>query len=136
MKTKEELKKENDENKVINDNFKVVSDDKLLNELNNINIDSLMQSTVNNRSLWKLSEDKDNHKTERRQLRKEQLNLSKYFLLQLKEKNAEEIKKSKEALLNFSNKNLIDIKNYSNVSKKENAEVRSILDLAYNYLNK
>jgi len=134
METKTEKlteKKEND--KVIKDSKKTLSDEQMIQRLNKLNVEQLTEKTAKTRSLWKLTDvSKDDEKSERRKLRRTQLNLSKSFLRALKEKN--NIPGAKQNLQNFSNKNLIDISNYTNVSKKENPEVREILDLAYKFL--
>ena len=135
MKTSEGKTESNKNDKVIADSKKTLSDDAMTARLKNLNVEQLTERTAKTRSLWKLTNvSKDDEKSARRKLRRTQMNLCKSFLRSLKEKrNMPEAKKS---LLDFSNKNLIDVSNYTNVSKKESPDAREILDLAYTFLSK
>lgn len=125
-----EIVKQNDLE--IKESFKSVSNDDLLKDLENINIESLMQKTALNRSIWKKEtlQSFKSEKTARRILRNEQFKLSKMLLHSIITKDSN-IENNANNLLNFSRKNLVDIKLYSNVSNELNAEKRNILDRAY-----
>ena len=127
---KSEILKSNDLE--ISESFKAVSDDELMKDLENLNINSLMQKTALNRSIWKkeILQSYKSEKTARRILRNEQFKLSKMLLHSIITKDSN-IENNANNLLNFSRKNLVDIKLYSNVSNKLNAEKRNILDKAY-----
>ena len=116
----------------LKESFKTVSNDELMKDLENLNVEKLMQKTALNRSIWKkeiLSTYKS-EKTARRILRNTQFNLCKSFLTSILTKQDNIEAKAKD-LHDFSEKNLCNIKLYSNVSNENNTEKRNILDKAY-----
>ena len=137
MKTNVKNQKQNFEivkqnNSEIKESFESVSNDELLKDLENINIESLMQKTALNRSIWKKEtlQSYKSEKTARRILRNEQFKLCKMLIHSIITKDSN-IENNANNLLNFSRKNLVDIKLYSNVSNELNTEKRNILDKAY-----
>ena len=116
----------------IKESFKAVSNDELMKDLENLNINSLMQKTALNRSIWKkeILTTFKSEKTARRILRNQQFAKAKSLLHSILTKS-NDIELKANDLLNFSKSNLVDIKLYSNVSNELNAEKRNILDKAY-----
>lgn len=121
--------------KVIEQAKKVVTDEELLKDLTDFNIENLISKSAKGRSIWK-SEFKlkfsDNEKTARRKIRNEQLSLSKKLLHSILTKESKEqmTAKAKE-LHKFYTEGLNDFTVYSNVSEKESAEKFNILKSAY-----
>ena len=141
MTTQEKKAREAEAKKVIADSKKTVSDEQLLQQLDSINIDALTIKTAKNRSIWKVSFLKslnENDKTARRKARKEQFNLSKSLLAEIKKSankiDTDNVKKSAKDLHTFYKTALNDMNIYSNVSSELNAEKRIILDTAFKFM--
>lgn len=129
VETKEETKK------VIKDNFKNVSDEELMKDLSNLNVENLISKTAKGRSIWKAefkNKFSDNEKTARRKIRNEQLRLSKRLLHSIITKEVKEVTTQKaNELHKFYAEGLQDFSVYSNVSEKENKEKYDILNKSY-----
>jgi hypothetical protein len=123
------------EEKVVTNSKKEATDEQLLKDLTDFNIENLIAKSAKGRSIWK-SEFKmkfsENEKTARRKIRNEQLSLSKKLLHSILTKESKEAMtiKAKE-LHKFYSEGLNDFSVYSNVSEKESAEKFKILKSAY-----
>lgn len=126
---------EKEAKKVVESSKKSITDDELMKDLTDFNIENLISKSAKGRSIWK-SEFKlkfsDNEKTARRRIRNEQLSLSKKLLHSIITKESKEQMTAKaKDLHKFYMDGLNDFSVYSNVSEKESTEKFNILKSAY-----
>jgi len=126
---------EKEAKKVVETSKKEITDQELLKDLTDFNIENLIAKSAKGRSIWKSefkSKFSDNEKTARRKIRNEQLSLSKKLLHSILTKESKEAMTAKaKELHKFYSEGLNDFSVYSNVSEKESAEKFNILKSAY-----
>ena len=117
---------------VIKDNFKVVSDNELLSNLSDINVENLIAKTSKGRSVWTNEFKKsfsENEKKARRMIRTKQLNLSKSLLHAILTKGDYETPANN--LYDFYKKGLNDFSVFSNVSNELSPDKFKVIKQAY-----
>ena len=125
--------------KVIADNKKTVSDDELMKNLSDLNVDNLIKKSAKGRSIWKTDFKKiyaDEEKKARRKIRSVQMEYSKALLHSIITKQSNDvIKTCAERLHSFYTKGLNDFSVYSNISENESPEKFKIVHTAYAKMN-
>lgn len=129
------LRKEHEKN-VIAENKKSVSDDELMKDLSDLNVENLIKKSAKGRSIWKNEFKKKfadgNEKKARRLIRGTQINLCKGLLHNIITKQSKDIcVASAKELRKFYNEGLNDFAIYSNVSQTESPEKYKVIHMAY-----
>lgn len=122
--------------KAIDISKKEISDNDLMKDLSDLNIDNLIKKSAKGRSIWKADFKnkfaEGNEKKARRLIRSSQLNLSKSLLHNILTKQGiDTCKASAKELRKFYTEGLNEFAIYSNVSQTESPEKYKIIHSAY-----
>lgn len=125
--------------KEIADNKKEISDDELMQNLSDLNVDNLIKKSAKGRSIWKTDFKQcyaEDEKKARRKIRSAQMEYSKALLHAIITKQSNDIiKECAERMHSFYKKGLNDFSVYSNISENESPDKFKIVHQAYAKMN-